>query len=113
MTDVKQGLELTHVAGLAAGQVKREAVEVAFEMDLGAEAAARASQCLAVLPPLAPAAETCARTTVLSNICTRCAVGLSSASAWKKTSNTLGRLSRQNPSRPSSRGHAQQAGHAK
>ena len=48
-----------------------------------------------MLPPLAPAAETCARTTVLSNICTRCAVGLSPASAWKKASNTPVRLSRQ------------------
>jgi hypothetical protein len=32
---------------------------------------------------------------VLSHICTRCAVGLSSAGAWKNASNTPDRLSRQ------------------
>ena len=69
-SEVKQGLELPAVAGLAAGQreVKRVAFEVGLERDLGREPAARAAECLALLPPLAPAAETCARTTVLSNI---------------------------------------------
>ena len=81
--DVEQDLELAAVTGLAAREVdgKRLAVVVALEVDLGREAAARAAERLVVLPPLAPAAETCARTVVLSNICTRCAVGLSSASA--------------------------------
>ena len=96
--DVEQGLELAAVAGLGASQVERErlAIEVSLEVDLGAKATARAAQRLAVLPPLAPAAETCARTAVLSNICTRYAVGLRSASAWKNASNTPARLSRQN-----------------
>ena len=71
--DVEQGAELTAVAGLAAGEVEgeRQTVEVGFQVDLGREAAARAAERLAVLPPFAPAAETWARTTVLSNICTR------------------------------------------
>lgn len=95
--DVEQDLELASVAGLPAGEVERErlAVEVALEVDLGAPAATRAAERLAVLPPLAPAAETCARTTVLSNICTRCADGLRPASAWKNASNTPLRLSRE------------------
>jgi hypothetical protein len=76
-------------------EVERQALEVALQVDLGAEAAPRAAERLALLPPFAPAAETCARMTVLSNICTRCAVRLSSARAWKKASNTPVRLSRQ------------------
>ena len=63
-------------------------------MDLGREAAARAAERLIVLPPLAPAAETWARTTVESNIWTRCAVRLRAASASKKASNTPARLRR-------------------
>jgi hypothetical protein len=64
-------------------------------VDLGREAAARAAERLAVLPPLAPADETWARTTVESNICTRCAVRLRPASASKKASNTPAWLRRQ------------------
>jgi hypothetical protein len=64
-------------------------------VDLGREAAARAAQRLTVLPPLAPAAETWARTTVESNIWTKWAVWLIAASASKKASNTPVRLSRQ------------------
>lgn len=81
--DVEQDLELAAVTGLAAREVdgKRLAVVVALAVDLGRDAAARAAERLVVLPALAPAAETCARTVVLSNLCTRCAVGLSSASA--------------------------------
>ena len=67
-----------------------------LQMDLGGETALGAPERLARLPPFAPAAETWARTTVLSNICTRCAVGLCSASIWKKASNTPALLSRQN-----------------
>lgn len=63
------------VAFFAAGQIEgdRMAVEVGFQVDFGGEAAARAAKRLAVLPPFAPAAETWARTTVLSNIWIRCA----------------------------------------
>ncbi len=86
------------VAGLAAGEMKIEriAFEVGFEVDFRREAAAREAERLAVLPPFAPAAETWARTTVLSNIWTRCAVSLASASAWKNASNTPLRLKREN-----------------
>jgi hypothetical protein len=45
---------------------------------------------------LAPAAETWARTTVLSDICTTCAVRLHSASMPKNASNTPALLSREN-----------------
>ena len=71
--DVEESFELAAIARLAAGQMECErlAVEVALEMDLGREPAPRAAERLMRLPPLAPAAETCARTTVLSNICTR------------------------------------------
>ena len=54
-------------------------------MDFRRETAARTAERLVVLPPFAPAAETCARTTVESNICTRCAVSLIAASASKET----------------------------
>ena len=47
------------------------------------------------LPPLAPAAETWARTAVESNIWTKCAVRLNPASAAKKASNTPAWLRRQ------------------
>ena len=49
-----------------------------------------------MLPPFAPAAETWARTTVESNICTKCAVSLIAASASKKASKVPDRLNRQN-----------------
>ena len=39
-----------------------------LQVDFGAEAAARASERLRRLPPFAPAADTCARITVESNI---------------------------------------------
>jgi len=60
-----------------------QVVEVRLEMNFAGEPAARA-------------AETCARTTVLSNICTRRAVLLVSARSPKNASNTPDRLSRQN-----------------
>ena len=68
--DIEQDVKLPAVAGLAPGQVEGQgqAIKVGLEVDLGREPAARATECLAMLPPLAPAAETCARTTVLSNI---------------------------------------------
>jgi hypothetical protein len=76
-------------------EVERQAFEVALQVDLGAEATTRATERLALLPPFAPAAETCARMMVLSNICTRCAVRLSPARAWKKASKVPVRLGRQ------------------
>lgn len=96
--DVEQDLELPAVARLALGQMEgeRQAIEVDLEVDLGREAAARSAERLAALPPFAPAAETCARTTVESNICTRPADPLVAASASKKASKTPLRLSRQN-----------------
>jgi hypothetical protein len=95
--EVEQDLKLAAVARLTRGQVEgeRQAIEVDLEVDLGREAAARAAERLARLPPLAPAAETWARTAVESNICTKCAVPLSPASASKKASNTPARLRRQ------------------
>jgi hypothetical protein len=60
------------------------------------EAPARAAERLVVLPPFAPAAETWARTTVESNIWTKCAVSLIAANASKNASKTPVWLSRQN-----------------
>jgi len=81
--DVERGLELGAVADFASGQVEveRAAVEIGLEVDFGGKAAARAAQCLMLLPPFAPAAETWARAVVLSKNCTRCAVSLHSASS--------------------------------
>ncbi len=73
-----------------------QAAKVGLEVNLAREPAARSPERLIFLPPFAPAAETCARTTVLSNICTKCAVWLVSASIWKNASNTPDRLNRQN-----------------
>src|SRR4051794_22315398 len=52
--DVERRLELCAVAGLATGQmeIERVAVEVGFKVDFGREAAARAAERLALLPPL-------------------------------------------------------------
>ena len=82
----------------AAGDIEgqRVAFGVRAEVDFGREAAARAAERLALLPPFAPAAETWARAVVLSKNWTKCAVSLHSASAWKNASNTPERLSRQN-----------------
>jgi hypothetical protein len=77
-------------------EVEWTAVEVGFEVDFRGEPAARAAKRLALLPPFAPAAETCARAVVLSKNWTKCAVSLRSASIWKNASKTPDRLSRQN-----------------
>jgi len=61
-------------------EVEWVAVEIGLEVDPGREAAARAAERLMLLPPFAPAAETCARAVVLSKHCIRCAVSLHSAS---------------------------------
>ena len=59
-SDVEQGLEVTPIGGFAAGQVEGDDVAggVRFCMDLRGEAAARAPERLAFLPPFAPAADT-------------------------------------------------------
>ena len=95
--EVEQDREVPAVARLSRGQVEgdRQAAEVGLEVDLGREAAARAAESLAVLPPFAPAADTCARAVVESSICTRWAVELVAASASNMASNTPDRLSRQ------------------
>ena len=58
------------VAGLTLCEVKREgaSIQISLEVDLGREPAAGAAQRLTILPPFAPAAETCARTMVESSI---------------------------------------------
>lgn len=83
---------------LPASQLEGEevAVEVGLQMDLGGEATARAAERLTVLPPLAPAAETWARTIVESIICTRRAVSLMAASVSIMASKTPARLRCQN-----------------
>ena len=69
-TEVHQGLEMRTVGCLATGEVEgdRQAVEIRLQVDFGAETAPRAPERLTLLPPFAPAADTCARVTVESNI---------------------------------------------
>ena len=69
-SDVEENVEVTPVEGLAGGEVEGDDVAggVRFCVDFRGEAAARAPERLAFLPPFAPAADTCARTTVKSNI---------------------------------------------
>ena len=64
-----------------------QATEVGLQM--------RAAKRLIMLPPFAPAAETWARTTVESNICTKCAVSLIAARASKNASKVPGTGRRQ------------------
>ena len=68
--DVEQDLEMAAVAGFAASQLEgqRQAFEIGLQVDFGGKSTARAAEGLTVLPPFAPAAETCARTTVESTI---------------------------------------------
>ena len=58
--DVEQGFEVTPVEGLAAGQVEGDDVAGGIRLcvDFRGEAAARAPERLAFLPPFAPAADT-------------------------------------------------------
>ena len=69
-SDVEQGFKMTRVGSFSAGQIEGDDVAggVRFCLDFRGEAAARAPQRLVFLPPFAPAADTCARTTVESNI---------------------------------------------
>ena len=66
------------VAGFSAGQMEdeRQTAKIDFEVDLRREAAARAAECLIVLPPFCARCQTWARTTVESNMRTRCALSL-------------------------------------
>ena len=72
-----------------------QATEVGLQVNLGRETATRAAKRLIMLPPFAPAAETWARTTVESNICTKCAVSLIAARASKNASKVPGTGRRQ------------------
>jgi hypothetical protein len=94
--DIEQGFEVTPVEGFAAGQVESDDIPggVRFCVDFRGEAATRPPERLPFLPPFAPAADTCARTIVESNIWMRCADELIAASASKKASKTPPLLSR-------------------
>lgn len=97
-TDVHQGLEVAPIGCFATRQIKADQVSatICFCVDFRREPATRATEGLAVLPPFAPAAETCARTIVESNIWIKCADGLIEASASKNASNTPALLRRSN-----------------
>ena len=58
--DIEQGFEVTPVEGFAAGQVEGDDIPggVRFCVDFRGEAATRAPERLAFLPPFAPAADT-------------------------------------------------------
>ena len=89
---------MRRVGSLAAGQIESDDVarRVRLGVDFRGEAAARTPERLRFLPPLAPAADTCARTIVESNIWIRCADELMEASVSKKASNTPALLKRSN-----------------
>jgi hypothetical protein len=95
-SDVEQNIEMTRVGGFSARQIEGDDVAggVRFCVDFRGEAATRAPERLAFLPPFAPAADTWARTMVESNIWMRCAEELMAASASKKASKTPALLSR-------------------
>ena len=99
-TDVEKRLKVAAITGFTAGEMEGnwQATEVGLQVNLGRETATRAAKRLIMLPPFAPAAETWARTTVESNICTKCAVSLIAARASKNASKVPDRLSRQNRS---------------
>jgi hypothetical protein len=73
-----------------------QAIKVRLEVDFRGKPIPRTAGCLIFLPPFAPAAETCARTTVLSKNYTTCSVLLVSARSCRNASSTPVRLSRQN-----------------
>ena len=68
--DVEKRLEVAAVAALSTTEMKGnwQLAEIGLQVNLGREAATRATERLIMLPPFAPAAETWARTTVESNI---------------------------------------------
>jgi hypothetical protein len=59
-SDIEQSFEVTPVVGFATGQVEGDDVAggVRFRVDFRGEAAPRAAERLAFLPPFAPAADT-------------------------------------------------------
>lgn len=69
-SDIEQGFEVAAIEGFATGQVEGDDISggIRFCVDFRGETAARASERLSLLPPFAPAADTCARTMVESNI---------------------------------------------
>ena len=69
-SDIEQDFEVAPIERLSAGQVEGDDIPggVRFCTDFRGEAATRTPERLAFLPPFAPAADTCARTTVESNI---------------------------------------------
>jgi hypothetical protein len=102
--EVEKRWKLRRIALLAAGQIegKKGAFEIGLQVDFGRKPAARAAERLAFLPPFAPAAETWARTTVESNICTkwadderlaRCSKNISKTPLLLKRSNRFHMLS--------------------
>ena len=97
-TKIEKHREMRAITLLSASQIEGDdvAIRVGLEVDFGREPAARAPERLGFLPPFAPAAETCARTTVESNIWMRWADLLNDASVSKNISNTSEWLSRQN-----------------
>ena len=96
--EVEQDRQARPIRRLASRQVEGErmAVEIGLEVDLGREAAARSAKGLIFLPPFALAAETWARTTVLSNIWTRSREALRLARCSKNISKVPERLRRSN-----------------
>ena len=81
---------------LAERGTDRQADDVAAEMDFAAETAARATKRLVLTPPFSPAAQRCARTVVLSIICSMSNSPPLSASACKTMSHTPERHQRRN-----------------
>src|SRR5688500_8608891 len=87
LDQVREGAGLVRLARRE-DKGERQAAGVAAQVQLGGEPAARASQGLTVLPPLAPAACWWARTTVLSSICKRSSAAPLPARAAKSASST-------------------------
>ena len=85
------------VARFAAGEVEgdRMSVEIGFQVDLAGESAAGPAEGLTMLPPFAPAADTCARAIVESKSWTRCALSLVAARWSNMASNTPALLRRE------------------
>jgi hypothetical protein len=81
--DVEKRLKVAAITGFTAGEMEGnwQATEVGLQVNLGRETATRAAKRLIMLPPFAPAAETWARTTVESNICSNTIVQSSSVMA--------------------------------
>ena len=71
-TDISRDPEKRFFAIVRTSRHKRAITNsVGFQMDFGSEPSTRTAERLTFLPPLAPAADTWARMTVLSNIAIR------------------------------------------